>query len=576
VLDGVDEFVEINPDNEELFDFTDGEGFSISAWFQVAAFEKSWQALVAKGEGNRWRVHRRGGESVLTGNGGNADVSPGSTAVNDDAWHHMVLVSTPDEGVVLYVDCEIEGESGPPNLENNDMPMMIGENPDARNRTWNGCIDDLAVWNRPLTEEEVAELWDSKTALASILGGVPDADRDGMSDKYETENGLDPNDPADRDLDKDGDGLTNIQEFNGTDIRPRTLAGKADSDEDSLNDNVETNTGIYVSATDTGTNPLKPDTDKDGLNDNVESNTRVFVSATDTNPNIKDTDGDGVGDGPEVAAGTDPIDKNSVPSCVKGGGVFTTTHVWTEGDPQISDVATAEEVTLDPGDAENITVEHAFIHYHDNATAPIFQELSEPYPLWGPQGNDEGPGDRNDFAIRSVGNINVTCAGLLTFVCNSDDGFDLRIDGESIGEAGNRGRGNTFMEVELTAGIHEVEFIHWERGGGAGVSVYVFRSVGDAGASLNDSEWQLLEASGGGDGPPFQITNIEKGPDSVTITWPSREGESFIVEQSVSETAFIWEEITDGHPSGGDETSIEVEIPDPAPEALFLRVSREE
>lgn len=45
-----------------------------------------------------------------------------------------------------------------------------------------------------------------------------DADGDGLSDSYEIENGLDPNDPTDADQDADGDGISNYQEFlDGTD-----------------------------------------------------------------------------------------------------------------------------------------------------------------------------------------------------------------------------------------------------------------------------------------------------------------------------------------------------------------------
>jgi len=50
------------------------------------------------------------------------------------------------------------------------------------------------------------------------------------------------------------------------------------------------------------------DRDGDGLANDVETNTGVYVSPSDTgsNPDVFDTDGDGVGDGEEVALGTDP------------------------------------------------------------------------------------------------------------------------------------------------------------------------------------------------------------------------------------------------------------------------------
>jgi len=51
----------------------------------------------------------------------------------------------------------------------------------------------------------------------------------------------------------------------------------------------ETNTGIYVSETDTGTDPNNPDTDGDGVGDNADA------FPNDVNE-ITDTDGDGVGD----------------------------------------------------------------------------------------------------------------------------------------------------------------------------------------------------------------------------------------------------------------------------------------
>ena len=63
--------------------------------------------------------------------------------------------------------------------------------------------------------------------------------------------------------------------------------------------------------------PLTPsvDTDGDGLYDTVETNTGVYVSPSDTgtDPNNADTDSDGVSDGDEVSNGTDPNVANVSP-----------------------------------------------------------------------------------------------------------------------------------------------------------------------------------------------------------------------------------------------------------------------
>jgi hypothetical protein len=58
---------------------------------------------------------------------------------------------------------------------------------------------------------------------------------------------------------------------------------------------------------------LDPDDDGDGLDDAVETGTGVYVSAGDTgtDPNLADTDGDGIDDGDEVANGFDPNDPAS-------------------------------------------------------------------------------------------------------------------------------------------------------------------------------------------------------------------------------------------------------------------------
>jgi hypothetical protein len=136
-----------------------------------------------------------------------------------------------------------------------------------------------------------------------------DSDGDGMPNAWEVANGLNPN-VNDAALDPDNDGLTNLAEF-----QHQTNPHDNDTDDDGLLDGVETGTGIYVSASNTGTSPLLADTDGDGLADGVENNSGIFVSPSNpgTNPNKADTDGDGFSDGQEVAGGSNPLVASSIP-----------------------------------------------------------------------------------------------------------------------------------------------------------------------------------------------------------------------------------------------------------------------
>ena len=96
----------------------------------------------------------------------------------------------------------------------------------------------------------------------------PDSDDDGLPDGWEVKYELDHNDDGSSDPDSgpdgdpDEDGLINKVE-----LTKNTNPWLADSDEDELEDGVETNTGIFVSDTDTGTDPSNADTDGDCVKD---------------------------------------------------------------------------------------------------------------------------------------------------------------------------------------------------------------------------------------------------------------------------------------------------------------------
>ncbi len=177
--------IEITGGDENDFDFPGGD-VSISTWFQVENFDRNWQALIAKGEGAGWRVARRGDSSILGYAGGSGDTN-GGPAVDDGAWHHMVAVSENAWSTRLYIDGALAATGGAPNMEDRGNRMMIGGNPDEggdHKRSWNGNIDDTAVWSRVLTEPEITALYNGGAgATVESLSGeaFPDAPGHPMS-----------------------------------------------------------------------------------------------------------------------------------------------------------------------------------------------------------------------------------------------------------------------------------------------------------------------------------------------------------------------------------------------------------
>ncbi len=170
-LDGGSEHIQVN--NESLYDFgAAGNGFSISTWTQVGAFDTTWQALIAKGEGSEFRLHRRGSEQNLAFNaGGGGDTPAAGGSINDGEWHHIAAVHYGGAGPLneLWVDGMLVASGGnSTNVADNDQPLMIGENPDAQGREWEGLIEDTAIWGRPLTQDEIMAIHDSGRAGRSL------------------------------------------------------------------------------------------------------------------------------------------------------------------------------------------------------------------------------------------------------------------------------------------------------------------------------------------------------------------------------------------------------------------------
>ena len=290
----------------------------IAASYTMACWVKPDQAAFSGdafifGQGNQGIHHGFRGGNTYHAHWG-SDFS-GTLPLNPDEWAHLTFTYDSELGRgAIYVNGEFDSEKTDQTGPNGGGSIIIG----GRNggvQNFQGTIDDLAMWQVALDEDQIKALAEG---LSPSGRDNDDDDEDGLPDYYEENlvdnledlngNAAGPG-PGSGTGDFDGDGLTDLDEYEETQTNP-TLA---DTDEDGLSDGVETNTGTFVSATNTGTNPKKADTDKDGLIDSVETNTGVLVDEenTGTDPHNIDSDGDGYSDGGEIAGGTDPNDENS-------------------------------------------------------------------------------------------------------------------------------------------------------------------------------------------------------------------------------------------------------------------------
>lgn len=164
VLNGEDQEITITGGEPDDLAFAGGS-MTISAWLRVDSFDTEWQALIAKGENNNWRVARHSNDGGIAIAGGLGD-TPNSAIVNDGVWHHMVAIvdregtTLGSPGTAIYIDgAKSATTTGTPALTANGKRVQIGENPDATGREWQGELDDIAIWDRPLTEDEISSLY---------------------------------------------------------------------------------------------------------------------------------------------------------------------------------------------------------------------------------------------------------------------------------------------------------------------------------------------------------------------------------------------------------------------------------
>lgn len=359
---------------------------TLEAWIKVTSFN-DWAGLITKGTSktayslNLWsdgslRFYAgwgspAGGSGYVEANS-NLKMTPGR-------WYHTAVVYDGSK-ITFYIDGQADANVVNANVVFGILnePLVLGADWAGAPEYFNGSMDEVRVWNRPLSASEIQQnmrrrlsgaeaglvsYWrfddgllldatpnanhgalfgnanPSVTTVAGFLGNATRLDAPGAYSIGTVPAGISCTAFAFRD--STDDGLPDAWEARGAYAgNPFVLAGDrsgvnipladdtaTDSDGDGLADYFE----VYTS----GTDPDRIDTDGDGLSDGAEVNTYhtgPVVPDSDgdglsdgeevldfgSSPVVPDTDGDDQSDGVEIANGTSPSQASSFTTAISG------------------------------------------------------------------------------------------------------------------------------------------------------------------------------------------------------------------------------------------------------------------
>jgi hypothetical protein len=155
-FDGDGDYIDVGEDPSLTFT----EAITVACWIKVHKFDRNWNAIITKGDD--WVLARtRDDDRVaflclgLVG-GGWPEVY--SDDVNDENWHHIAGVYDGSKLCIYRDGNSIDSKSVHGSINSKWSRVLIGENGQAKNRFWNGLIDEVRIYNCALTAEEIGGL----------------------------------------------------------------------------------------------------------------------------------------------------------------------------------------------------------------------------------------------------------------------------------------------------------------------------------------------------------------------------------------------------------------------------------
>lgn len=153
--------------------------FSISIWFEVGSVSGPIRVILGKWEANGTgssksiEVAKRDTNNlgvVYSTNGTDINlVETNFNLANSVGWHNFSIVNS-TQHLKFYLDNDlIYTSESQINIFNNSDPILIGatRNGTVESYNWIGSLDDIAIYNRALTQQEISALYQGGNTTAN-------------------------------------------------------------------------------------------------------------------------------------------------------------------------------------------------------------------------------------------------------------------------------------------------------------------------------------------------------------------------------------------------------------------------
>jgi hypothetical protein len=159
-LDGIDDHFHVM--HSRLFELTDE--LTVAVWVNVDSVTTSYHAIVGKPLGsetdNSWEIGAANDPLFYFGGGSSTQGSSvESLAFELGTWHHLAMTVGGNE-LRAFVDGALVGTTAIVELEYDGHTLIVGADIDfgSDSNFFQGAIDDVRIYDRPLDDAEVAAL----------------------------------------------------------------------------------------------------------------------------------------------------------------------------------------------------------------------------------------------------------------------------------------------------------------------------------------------------------------------------------------------------------------------------------